>query len=254
MHYASRFCMSLRNVSFLRILIPVENKKENRPQIGWPPRVLISMRVLPFYIFRYRKDRKFMINTFVQIIKIQKLKQTAQTLTDAFLQSFLSSCDAFCRNCRSNDISYFVRYTRKITDLQNGKLVDYDLQTWLFKCGSCDCTHAFLVPLVIPYGRHSLTVVIRALYEYFDTGSVKNVCEKYQITPPTLYRWKKIFFRHKEEWLKGLRNAETTAKTFLKNIIEEYEYCSFSKEFMQGRTDRKAFLQNHRNADTHRFV
>ncbi len=195
-----------------------------------------------------------MINSFVMIIKLARMNMTAQRLTDILLQSSSHSSSMYCRKCRSSILHKRCDYTRKITDLKNGKWIDYDLKTVRFICEGCSTTHAFLVPLVIPYGRHSVPLVIRALYEYFNTGSAKTVCEKYQITAPTLYRWKKLFLKHKEEWLGYLKDAETSAIQFLKELLHETDFSEFDRQFMQGRTDHKAFLQNHKNADNQQFV
>lgn len=195
-----------------------------------------------------------MINCFVTIIKLAKLNVTAQKLTDSLLRDFPGSGNAYCRNCRSSNIHKRCCYSRKLTDLENGKLVDVTLKTIRFECGGCHTSHAFLVPLVIPYCHHSVPVVIRALYEYFETNAATAVSEKYQITPSTLYHWRDLFLRHKTEWLGALKDAETEAVVFLKNLIENVEYSQFVKEFMQGRSDHKAFMQNHKNADNHRFV
>lgn len=195
-----------------------------------------------------------MINSFVMIIKLGKMNLTTQQLTNLLLNSFSSSSSRFCRKCRSVGIKKYCRYIRKLTDFKGGKRIDYDLSTWRFKCDSCGSTHAFLVPLVIPYCRHSILVVIRALYEYYDTGSVKKVCDKYDISAPTLYRWKALFLKHKEEWLGYLKDAEMKASDFLKHVIEEVDYSTFSLQFMQGQPDHRTFMQNHKNANNHQFV
>lgn len=195
-----------------------------------------------------------MINSFVTIIKLQKMNITTQDLTDMLFSSFLGSSNSYCRKCNAQNLELWCKYTRKLTDLKNGKVINYDLETWRFRCSSCKSTHAFLVPFIIPYGRFSILVVIKVLYEYFSTGSVVKVCEKYDISIPTLYRWKALFLKHKEEWLGCLKNAETSAASFLRFLIEDEDYSKFILQFMQSRPDRKTFLQNHRNANNQRFV
>ena len=197
-----------------------------------------------------------MIRVFTLLIKIEKLDLNVQQLTNIMLDAFLSSKDNYCRKCGASGMKKLERYERKITDYCNGKIEDYVLETLRFICPSCGSTHAYLISLVIPYGRYSLPLVLCALLDlYTKDRTVEQICERYEITPPTLYRWKEQFEKHKALWLGYMKSVETTAVEFLKSLItdEDPEKHLF-KEFRELTPSRLSFLQHHRNADNQQYA
>ena len=140
-----------------------------------------------------------MIRVFTELIKIEKMSLTVQQLTDIMLKTFASSKGDYCRKCRASGMRKLTGYHRKITDYLNGKPIDYVLSTQRFVCPVCGSTHAFLISLVIPYGRHSLTLVLRALLDlYTRDGTIEQICARYQIINVRLSHLKScvIFFQY----------------------------------------------------------
>lgn len=196
-----------------------------------------------------------MVGIFVLLIKLSRMHMTAQKMTNLLLPGFLSSKYACCRTCRSKDMHVYCNYTRKITEYQNGHIVDSWLETKRFKCGTCHHTHAFLVSIIIPYYRYSLLAVLWALSDYYSHRlTVGKICKKYKISAPTLYHWKKQFQKHKELWLGVLRNTEMSEIEFLKYLMNIPDYRTFDLKFREMMPDHRAFMQGHKNARSQRYA
>jgi len=50
---------------------------------------------------------------------------------------------------------------------------------------------------------------------YICSGSIQELCDKYQIAVSTFYRWKHLFHRHKKLWLGLLEDTIIQASDFL---------------------------------------
>ena len=73
---------------------------------------------------------------------------------------------------------------------------------------------------------------------------VRGICEKYLITPPVIYRFKKQFLLHKKDWLGIMRDLSLPACTFLEEVMADF-YSRFHNAFLHLTT--YSFLQSHRN-------
>ena len=74
--------------------------------------------------------------------------------------------------------------------------------------------------------------------------TVRGICEKYLITPPVIYRFKKQFLLHKKDWLGIMRDLSLPACTFLEEVMTDF-YSRFHNAFLHLTT--YSFLQSHRN-------
>ena len=193
-----------------------------------------------------------MINIFPLIIKLEKLNLSAQALCDRLTASFLSCEYNRCLRCKRRHMKKFCSYERKVSDYRNGKIEDITLKTNRYIC-ECGSSHVLLPSIIIPYRRNSFTLIIHALYDYYSSSmSVERICEKYRISIPTLYRWKKCFEKDKTICLKILKDAETSSYDFIKKILTGYDFRNFMSEFMKENPDRRMFLESDKTAHSSR--
>ena len=144
--------------------------------------------------------------------KVKLLDDTGiQELTDRVLNTFKGSEEDRCPHCGKKDTGKARKYTRWVTDITGGQVTEKLIKTKRYECG-CGKTHVVIPALIVLYASHSLRFIIAVLYDYYCTKlTVCMVCDKYGISARTLYRWKKLFERDKELWLRGLRASETKA-------------------------------------------
>jgi hypothetical protein len=63
---------------------------------------------------------------------------------------------------------------------------------------------------------------------------ITNICEKYQISPSTLYGWKQLMLRHKKLWLGILEDIYQDPLTFLASILESNTSNNLQQFFKQN--------------------
>jgi transposase-like protein len=136
-------------------------------------------------------------------------------------------------------------YTRGLLSLKHSKISDSKLKPLRFKCESCGVTHSLLPDIVIPYGRYSLSFVIRALIAYFERETtVENICAQLNIAVSTLYSWIKRMAAHKDLMLGVLLSRKISALSFLRGLLRSGRlsdilnkfYRGYGFSFMQGRS------------------
>ena len=74
--------------------------------------------------------------------------------------------------------------------------------------------------------------------------TIHGICEKYMVSPPLIYRFKKMFLIHKKQWLGVLRDMEMAAFSFLDELLTA-SYSLFLDDFLRLTT--YSFLQSHKN-------
>lgn len=196
-----------------------------------------------------------MVGAFVQLIKLSQLNISAQRMTDLLLPRFLSSEKSKCPFCGARNFRKYRRYSRWIIEYHDGHMKTTRLQTKRFRCNSCHAAHAFLPVLIIPYCSYSLIAILWVLSDYFSHRlTVKKICEKYQISVTTLYRWKTKFLHDKGLYLGVLKNAVTDVIQFLKYLLGLGDFRDFEMEFMEMVSDHLRFLQAHRNVQSWKYV
>ena len=195
-----------------------------------------------------------MVSIFTEIIKIKKLNISVSSLLNRSLKSFEYSSDNYCRYCGKKYMKPFEKYTRILTDYHNGKIVDTIINTRRYKC-KCGRTHAVLPCLIVPYSRYSMVFIIYVLYDYYYRSFTKEeISVKYSVSIPTIYRWKALFEKDKQFWLKELKDLETSASEYIRSLIDHNEFNSFLNDFMKEVYPHRMFLQSHSNAYSHRYV
>ena len=157
--------------------------------------------------------------------------------------------EAVCPFCGArNTLRIHSYYKRTLIDLVDNKPVRITLYICRLICPSClrPSTHAVLPDPVIPYCRHSLRFILRVLAEHlFHLRSVERICEAFDISVRTFYRWQKLFQDHMKEWQGFLAASLTDLKMFLLDLLRKDPFSSFASSFIQK--TRFSFLQSHKN-------
>lgn len=135
-------------------------------------------------------------------------------------------------------------YERNLVTFSSGKPMVLRLKISRVQC-SCGRSHALLPDLIVPYLSYSLPMILMVLWDYFNRHlTVRCICERYLITPPVLYRLKKLFLIHKKEWLGIVRDMELAAAAFLEKVMT-VPYSRFHDAYLRLTTH--SFLQSHKN-------
>ena len=154
-----------------------------------------------------------------------------------------------CPQCGcKEDLPIHACYKRILIDLVDGRPVKTTLYIYRLICRSCPrpATHAILPDPIIPYCRHSLRFILRVLAEHvLRLRPVEKICETFQISVRTFYRWQRLFDEHRKEWHHLLASSVNSLKASLLDIIQSTPYCVPASSFIQ----RTGFslLQSHRN-------
>lgn len=171
------------------------------------------------------------------ILPIRRLYRQSLEQTPLFL-IFCPYCGAkgTCRKRGS--------YERNLVVFSDGKLEALRLKVPRVQC-PCGKSHALLPDLIVPYLSYSIPLILFILSDYFNRHlTVQDICDKYLITPPVLYRFKKQFLLHKKEWLGIVRDMSLSASAFLEELLTK-PYSQFGDAYLRLTT--YSFLQSHKN-------
>ena len=110
---------------------------------------------------------------------------------------------------------------------------------------TCGKSHALLPDFIVPYLSYSLPTILHILSDYFTRRlTIRGICEKYLVSPPLIYRFKKRFLLHKKHWLGVLRDMELSSLSFMDALLAS-PYTPFHDAFLRLTT--YSFLQSHKN-------
>ena len=176
-----------------------------------------------------------------------KLKNSILSIRNLFRQSlkhhplFLLVCP-YCGakgTCRRRG-----SYERNLVIFSDGKPEVVRLRIPRVQC-PCGRSHALLPDLIVPYLSYSLPMILMLLSDYFHKRlTIRGICEKYLVSPPLIYRLKKLFLLHKKQWLGVLRDKELSAPDFAERL-QAQSYSRFRDAFLRLTT--YSFLQSHKN-------
>ena len=176
-----------------------------------------------------------------------KLKNTILSVRDLFRQSleqsplFLLVCP-YCGakgTCNKRG-----SYERSLVTFPDGKPQVVRLRIPRVQC-TCGKSHALLPDFIVPYLSYSLPTILHILSDYFTRRlTIRGICEKYLVSPPLIYRFKKRFLIHKKQWLGILRDMELSTISFMKELLTS-SYDRFHDAFLRLTT--YSFLQSHKN-------
>ena len=181
-----------------------------------------------------------MIRLFIVFCKLNFKTLSA---IDLFLKSmeefapanipFIKLSCPFC-GAKNPKWSYHDSYVRYLIAFENNQPITYMVNITRIICSSCQHTHAILPEIIIPHGSYSLFFILSVLKDYFSKMDITNICEKYQISPSTLYSWKQLILRHKKLWLGILEDIYQDPLTFLASILESNTSDNLQQFFRQN--------------------
>ncbi len=135
-------------------------------------------------------------------------------------------------------------YERSLVTFPDGKPLVVRLRIPRVQC-TCGKSHALLPDFIVPYLSYSLPMILRILSDYFTRRlTIRGICEKYLVSPPLIYRFKKRFLIHKKQWLGILRDMELSTISFMEELLTS-SYDRFHDAFLRLTT--YSFLQSHKN-------
>lgn len=175
-----------------------------------------------------------------------QLKNLTKSLFNGFMVSFQPETEvcSFC-NCKGR-CRIHGYYERSIIDFSDGSVIYNSIHIPRVLCTGCRHTHAILPDPIIPYSTYSLLFILQVLNTYFNHSlTIVVLCERFQIVPAMLYRWIKLFRKHRQEWQGILSFQEQSDASFLSDLFRNSPYCSFASSFTK--LTSVSFLQSHRN-------
>ena len=162
-----------------------------------------------------------------------KLKNTILSVRSLFRQSleqsplFLLVCP-YCGakgTCQKRG-----SYERSLVTFPDGNPEVVRLKIPRVQC-TCGKSHALLPDFIVPYLSYSLPMILHILSDYFNRRlTIRGICEKYLVSPPLIYRFKKMFLIHKKQWLGVLRDMELCAPDFVERLQTD-SYSRFRDAF-----------------------
>ena len=182
--------------------------------------------------------------------KLYRFKSSSSVaLFDDFMDHFCPGRE-ICPACGSSGNCHpHAYYDRHIVDYHDGKVCEESLHILRVRCCSCGCTHAILPDFIVPYGSYGFLFILQTLREYFtrtqSSLSVEALCERFGIAPRVLYRWLRLWKKHKRLWLGILKDSEVPSLAFLDQLFAGHSYPQFLPDFF--RQTSFSFLQRHKN-------
>lgn len=150
----------------------------------------------------------------------------------------------FCKSVGScENHAYYRRY---LLEYLNGEISVCSLKILRVRCTSCGHTHAILPDPIIPYAGYSLQFILTVLaYYLLRLRPVSGICDHFQISVSTLYRWYRLFLDHRREWLGALASIEEEILSFLNFCFMSDVFSVFAQSFFEK--TGISFLQSHKN-------
>lgn len=119
--------------------------------------------------------------------------------------------DLEANKCLLKDLEYLLSYDRLYIyyDHRNNRIIAEEVAVPVFEYVNDECKqyHAALPDIIfVPFSQYSIFFIISVLCEKdFSSLTVKEITQKYQISPSTLYRWIKRFSAYKNAYI-NIRN------------------------------------------------
>ena len=175
--------------------------------------------------------RKNLINC-----KLIHEKRCGKTIFDEYMKHLQAGMET-CPNCGSKgELHIHAYYGRTLIEFIDGRPVKIRLCICRLACSQCSpqSTHAILPDPIIPYCRHSLFFILRVLAEHaLHLHSVEKICEVYEISLRTFYRWQKLFNAHRAEWQGLLDSMESSLKEAILELVQREPFSTFAAGFFK---------------------
>lgn len=185
--------------------------------------------------------------------KIFRLSQLSEKLTDSELYNYALQNIDFdnfsCPNCGNiGSLKKHAEYERYLIGSNSSDLDDSTVKITRFICTSCNTTHAYIPVFMIPFSVYSLRFVLKVLLCYFQKKlTVTNICEKFNISVSTLYKWIHIFKKCQKIWIDALEKLLILSG----RVDNSRQFNSIStimpEEFISYVIQDKVFLENYQH-------
>ena len=180
--------------------------------------------------------------------KLSHEKRTVKKIFNSCMDSFRLDQEV-CPHCGCfGKLRIHAYYNRTLIDLVDGRPGKIRLCVRRLICDTCEnpSTHAVLPDPIIPYCRHSLLFIIRVLAEHaLRLRSIEKICEAFEISENTFYRWQKLFEDHSDKWKGLIESTKGDLLSFILELVRKDPYSGFARFFIQ--ITGRSFLQAHRN-------
>ena len=170
----------------------------------------------------------------------------AETIFPAFMEKYIPQTEV-CPFCGSSGYCrFFASYDRVLVDFTNGHIHQRLVRIRRIRCESCGHTHAILPDFIVPYCQYSLSLILQVLRMYFlRLKTVRGLCDAFGISPQLLYKWLRVYGKHRTWHLGAIVSAETDQADFLTGILLCNPLADFLAQFLSKTLF--SFLQNHAN-------
>ena len=199
-----------------------------------------------------------MIRENTLFCKLFQIKKSAYTIYLEYIGS-INIGKEVCPYCGNRGYCKpYGSYIRKLTDYEHGKIIDNTVSIPRVICESCSDknhkhTHGIITDCIIPYTIYSLLFILKVLFCYHCTNmTVEEICEKFEIAPVMIYRWRNLMKKNMVQWLGVLKSIEVSAGDFLRSLFDLENYSKdFANLFLRRTT--MSFLQSHANPSNCRY-
>lgn len=180
--------------------------------------------------------------------KLIREKRSGKSIFDDHMKHLQPGAEP-CPYCgEQGDLHVHAYYTRTLIEFIDGHPRKLSLCVCRLACDHCSpqSTHAILPDPIIPYCRHSLFFILRVLAEHaLHLRPVERICEVFEISIRTFYRWQKLFNEHRAEWQGLLAAMETSLRTAILELARKEPFSIFAAGFF--RQTGFSLLQSHAN-------
>ena len=170
---------------------------------------------------------------------------SSDQLFSEFMNEFKPELER-CPSCGAvGQCRRFAYYNRGLVDAVDGEIVFRHIRILRVKC-SCEHTHGIIPDFIVPYRRYSLPFILHILKLYFSGKmTIEAMCETYEFSHSTLYRWRDAFAEHMKLWLDAVVFIMVTFFDFLSKILATDPISDFLRKFFERTL--MSFLQIHAN-------
>ena len=177
--------------------------------------------------------------------KLNLPEASIKTRFDSFMETFNPALER-CPFCGAKGKCLrFAYYERYVVEVVGKKVLSYRIRILRVKC-SCGRTHAIIPDFLVPYRQFSLLFILYILHIYFrHSMTVSILCETYDFSHTTLYRWKATFLKHRSWWIDFVRLGNVSCLAFLDQLTGTVPFSEFTMGFY--RRTLFSFHQAHSN-------
>lgn len=162
-------------------------------------------------------------NTYIMIrVETILCKLNSIKLSDKELFYQINSFERLSQNTKcpycgsTHPFDYHSSYERYLTYISKGRRADCLVKIFRGIC-ACGHTHAMLEDLLIPYSSYSIRFVLIILWKYLHRSmSVEVLCNQFQISKSTLYKWIHSFVDQYNLWFGVIKYISSITADALK--------------------------------------